>query len=157
LTVTRFLSSQGNIGDAAGFTLLELLVVLVILSMVTAAMAISARTNGGTDMRVTAIHIAAELRTLREEAVRRQTVTTLRPKEIAARSLSGEPARRLRLPGDLAIGFIRGEPMLIGNVPDRLVFFPDGSSSGGTIRLIAGTSIITIRVNWIDGGVTIDG
>jgi prepilin-type N-terminal cleavage/methylation domain-containing protein len=127
--------------SAEGFTLVELLVVLLLMSLATGAMAFAFR-GSGPEPRAAALKLAAELRQLHDDAVARRAVTALAPKDIAK---LGAP--RLR------VSFRPGGPTLFGAGADRLLFFPDGSSSGGTFRLGA----VQVDVNWLDGAVSVRG
>jgi general secretion pathway protein H len=142
---------------AEGFTLLELLVVLTIFSLVTTVTAISARRPSNTETRVAALELAADLRALRDVAVTRQVITSLAMDEILGGQAAIADGRYRRWPAEMVVTLARGRPPLVGEINDRIVFFPDGSSTGGTITLALGTSIYAIQVRWIDGGVSVNG
>ena len=115
-----------------GFTLLELLVVLTIMALVTVIALPHFRDPREPGLRQVGRDIAGELRTTRLQAMRTGKITGL-----AADSLGP------RLPS----GFhIKG---------DKVVFYPDGRSSGGSFELADPTSSAKIAVDWLTGTVAV--
>jgi general secretion pathway protein H len=142
-----------SIGAEAGFTLLELLVVLVILGLMTALLVGGfAGQHGSLKLRATADALAAGLREARSEAVAEN-----RPVEIDFdtdarnwRDASGNPQP---LPAGIGIEFTAG---LAGTAEPRrphIRFEPDGSSTGGRIALASGGASESIEVSWLTGRV----
>lgn len=134
---------------ANGFTLVELLVVLVLLSLAMGAMAVAFH-GSGPRPRAAAAQLAAELRRLRQDAVANQAVTAATPQQVGQLLAGGlGPRLATRLP----LSFEPDIPTLFSGASQRMLFFPDGSSSGGAFRL----GSIEVRVNWIDGAVSVHG
>ncbi|MGI9422864.1 MAG: prepilin-type N-terminal cleavage/methylation domain-containing protein [Hyphomicrobiaceae bacterium] len=138
----------------AGFTVIELLVVVTILALAGLATSGLLRTSSGTtDVKASAQLIASRLRTVRIAAIR-DRVDRRATFDLARRILSANDGR----PGlqfDRAIHFEvtaalaeRGSPAHSG-----IRFFPNGSSTGATIKLSAGNSTHEVRVNWLTGRV----
>ena len=147
-------SSDGT--SASGFTLIELLVVLVIVGLMAASLPSLGRLQGQLQARAATRQIVSDLRLLRDEAVRGQTVTSL---------VWGSPTNHYRLepsnvartlPPGVSMGFVPEEPRLTGEVAG-MEFFPDGSSSGGVLTVSSKGSRSGIRISWLSGEVTADG
>jgi general secretion pathway protein H len=136
-----------------GFTLLELLVVLAIMAIV--AFSVPFIGHGGTELRGLGHELAAELRQLRQTAVRGHAVTEfiLEPQRGGYRI--GEES--LALPPGVSLTYTVSEPPLIGEALDHLAFYPDGSSTGGTLTVSRGDVLVTVRIGWMDGRIVIDG
>ena len=139
---------------AAGFTLIEMLVVLVILGL-TVALIVSrgpARSTGF-DLRATAGDIAQQLRLARSEAIATDRITrfTLDPAE---RRYETNGNVGPLLPPELALTMTT----VTGGTPRPLAaitFAPDGSSSGGRVVLVAGANTVAVVVDWLTGRVVI--
>ena len=139
---------------AAGFTLIEMLVVLVILGL-TVALIVSrgpARSTGF-DLRATAGDIAQQLRLARSEAIATDRITrfTLDPAE---RRYETNGNVGPLLPPELALSMTT----VTGGTPRPLAaitFAPDGSSSGGRVVLVAGANTVAVVVDWLTGRVVI--
>ena len=142
-------------GRPSGFTLLELLVVLAILALVTATSIPFIGRGGSTQLRGFGYDLAASLRDLRESAIRDHVIT-----EFALVPQSGSyrlGAVEVALPPAVTVTYTVSEPPLIGDSPDHLVFYPDGSSTGGTLTISRGDVVLTLEVGWMDGRISIDG
>ncbi len=129
----------------AGFTLIEILVVLVILGL---ALSIFAgfvnRGHTTLDLTTGADGLANTLRLARAEAITRQVPVTF------ALAPDGRfyvlDGKRKPLPQAVTL-------TMAGQTAIR--FAPDGSSSGGAIRLAAGVQTRTVRVDWLTGRVSV--
>jgi general secretion pathway protein H len=139
---------------AAGFTLIEMLVVLVILGLTIALIvARGPARSTGFDMRASAGDIAQQLRLARSEAIATDRITrfTLDP---ADRRYETNGVAGPLLPPELA----RTMTTVTGGAPRPLgaiTFAPDGSSSGGRVVLRAGANAVTVLVDWLTGRVSI--
>jgi general secretion pathway protein H len=127
-----------------GFTLLELLVVLAILTLLVSSMPFAAdRLFPRQRLRATATEIAVTLRDLRQRAELEGTPAAFKLVESGqAWQTSGE-AQSARFPRGLAARLIPATP---GDLTE-LRFFPDGSSTGGTITLTLADRKALVRVS----------
>ena len=138
----------------AGFTLIEMLVVLVILGL-TIALIVSrgpARSTGF-DMRATAGDIAQQLRLARSEAIATDRLTRFTLDRGDRRYETNGVAGPL-LPPEVAVAMTTvtgGKPRPLS----AITFAPDGSSSGGRVVLVAGANAIAVVVDWLTGRVSI--
>ncbi len=143
---------QRRSGAAAGFSLLEMLVVLCVLAAV-AALAVPRMQSSAAGAQITrsARALANELRMLRAEAIR-----TNRPQWLAVEpgghgfTTSRQAARPFAT--GIAVQLLSGAAV----AGQTIRFLPDGRSSGGSLRVSgeAGNSII--RVDWLTGIVGIE-
>ena len=125
-----------------GFTLLELLVVLAITGlMISIAMPFTVRTIENAELRADAREVVSDLRQLRQRAIDRQQTIA-----VGALSENSWPS------GGRAI---RHRAQFVQQGRGRaLLFYPDGTSSGGTLRLREGSRSVDVDVAWLSGAIT---
>ena len=139
----------------SGFTLLELLVVLAIVSMTIAAATISIRGSGGAvRLQPLAVLVAADLKLARANAISQN-----RPVEVAFDAVKHAyqvQGSRLAVTLPSSIGFQLVTPMEFRRNADgaHLIFFADGSSTGGRLTLSDSRLAITLMIDWLTGAVT---
>lgn len=126
---------------AAGFTLLEMLVVLAVLALAIALVAGAGGPRPEAVARAAADHVAAALRTARGRAILEDRTVTV-ALDAAGHALRVGDDAPLRLPPALAL-----------SGPAVIRFAPDGSSSGGRIVLTGGTRQMAVSVDWLTGRV----
>jgi general secretion pathway protein H len=139
---------------AAGFTLLEMLVVLTIIALLAAAATPRLKLGGGQRLRSAAYALAVDLRLLRAQATRHGTATTLALATNGYLLIPG--GRRVSLPADITIEFSRSSAMLVTDATEEITFFADGSSAGGLVTLHQGGAQAHIAVRGFDGWVRPD-
>lgn len=139
----------------AGFTLLEMLVVLALLAL--AAYLALPTARGGTDrlaLRSTALHVAALARATRLKAMAdgrdALLVVNLDERTISRRG-AGRP---IAIPQrtEIAVETARSE---VADPEARIRFLPDGRATGGTITLAADGQRLVVAVDWLTGAVTV--
>lgn len=147
----------------AGFTLLELLVTLVIMTL---AVSLVAPRLGealpGAELKAETRKVAALLRHARSQAVvlNREILIRL-VDEPAALSISTQ-AQPYRLPGQVRLALNprrASEETDPADQPGEVIrFFPEGHSTGGSITLSREDGRHTsINIDWLTGRVSIDG
>ena len=142
-------------GRAPGFTLLEVLVVLVIIAMATtlAAMVLS----GGLDgmrLRSSAKEIAAQLRYTRTQAIARGQPQhfTIDPR---GHRWQAAGDRQGKIPRSLGVEFIGAREVQPRAGEGGILFFPDGASTGGRVQLSVKHAVWRVDVSWLTGEVTL--
>ncbi len=136
-----------NAGQA-GFTLLEMLVVLAVMGVVLAVV-VSRGPSGSVvlDLKAQAALITQALRNARGEAIATDRHVAF---------LLDAPSHRFQVgshpPSDLAAQMqVSMQAASAGPDQARIVFAPDGSATGGRIALEQGRSHVLITVDWLTG------
>jgi general secretion pathway protein H len=138
-----------------GFTLVELLLVLAIIAI---AMLLGAGVIGrgmdGLRLRSSANGIAAQLRFTRAQAL-----ATGEPQRFtidpAAHAWQAPKERHGTVPARAAIGFTGAREAQPTEGLGAIVFFPDGASTGGRVRLQQGAAAWQVDVAWLTGQVAV--
>jgi general secretion pathway protein H len=138
----------------AGFTLLEIIVVLAVLGL-GLALIVGYRPpwSRGFDIRTTASEIAAQLRLARSEAIARNRDVSFEV-DLPGRRYRSDAASPHALPAGLAIELltVAGEQR---GAAAGIRFHPDGSATGGRIVLADGVRRVAVGVDWLTGRVSV--
>ena len=140
-----------------GFTLLELLVVLLLMTLVFAATPPLMSSIGlTTELRGSARQLAAGLRLARNEAVTKQQAEALSV-DIEEREFSVVGKTR-PLPDDeeVTVKLYTAQAELLDEARGNIRFFPDGSSTGGYIALADAKVEYRVKVDWVTGHISIE-
>ena len=139
-----------------GFTLLELMVVLLIIGLVLVlAPGHLWRPQAGLEVKVAARALADGLRQTRSDALatNRERVFTL---DVAGHSFRpGQNRPPEALNGAVELGLDTARSELVDAARGQIRFFPDGSSTGGRIRLTMQSQQAQVTVDWLTGQVAI--
>ena len=146
-----------------GFTLLELLVVLVLLGII--AVLVAPGLGGSLEnakLKTASRELLAALRVQRSEAIAQGRIITLRfTSDESNYRIDGEPvnlAEGLSVVYQAATGAVsqgvQGSPLPVTGNND-LAFYPDGSSSGALLQLRLGEGLRYIRIDWLTGAVSL--
>lgn len=139
-----------------GFTLLELLVVLVIVGVVLAMIpAFVLHRQPGLDVDVAARAIADALREARSQAMleNRERVFALDVNERLFRP--GEGRAPVQMDRDIQLTFQAVRAELLSETIGQIRFFPDGASTGGRIGLTLDDRHAEVTVDWLTGLVAV--
>ncbi len=119
-----------------GYTLVELLVVLTVMGLLTALAApMLSASRPGLDLLAAARTIATRLASTRQDAI--------------SENMEKQIAIRRGLAGVVPLSFH-------GALPGAIAFYPDGSSSGGTILVGSGGARHRVTVRWPSGQISVD-
>ncbi|MER8805101.1 GspH/FimT family pseudopilin [Mesorhizobium sp. M0998] len=135
----------------AGFTLVEMLVVLAIMAVIAAIAAPGIARNYRTkNLETLTSEITTRLRLSRTSAI-----ATARPKQIVIDPRAGairfDDRDTLVLPEDVEMTVTTGLETVAADRQATLTFLPDGSASGLDIDLQRKGQTVRIEVNWLTG------
>jgi general secretion pathway protein H len=155
LTAHRGPAKTGGAED--GTSLMEVLVVLAVLALVAAIALPRAHTLGREpSLRLVASDIAAKLRTARIMAIaQNRDVSFAFDTDRRTYGVAGTGAPQT-LAAAIELSVTTARPDIRETKEANLVFFSDGTSSGGTIRLTDQHQSVTIGVEWLTGAVHIE-
>ena len=153
---TTATSRAGDGRPATGFTLLELLIVLAILGLTTAlAVPMFARAMPDLQAKAAARDVAAMLRSARSLAIaENREVAVVVDLDRRFVDLAGVRSEAIK-PG-IALDLYTAMQELTGRRAGGIRFYPDGTSTGGRVRLSTTTHKYDVVVDWISGRVTIN-
>ena len=139
-----------------GFTLLEIIVVLVIVGLaMTLVLPMVGRGASSADLKASARSLAAGLRTAQSTAMstRRDALLTV---DVDSRlfTFSGEP-RSHKLPDGVDLKLYTAQAEVETERKGSIRFYPDGSSTGGRITVSSGERKFLVDVDWLTGRVSI--
>ncbi|WP_085907093.1 GspH/FimT family protein [Kiloniella majae] len=151
-------SFRGSRQNACGFTLIELMVVLLVLGVVGVMAPVAWKAvMPGVTLRSEASEMSDLLRQLRAEAItnNKSAVFELDINEKSYRA--GLLGVSQSLSKNIEVRFIAARDETAGGSVGGIRFYPDGSTTGGQITLSTpkGQSVL-IRVDWLTGRVTVE-
>lgn len=149
------MTSRSDVAKTGGFTLLELLIVLLLIGLIGAALVGGGRpTSPSTAARVAAGELASALRLARAQAIAADRTVGLVIDVANGRYRVGANAVRT-LPSSLKLGLVTAKGDIISRNEGRIRFHPDGSSTGGRIDITGGQRKVSVRVDWLTGRVSL--
>ena len=135
----------------AGFTLVELLVVLVVASLALALVGTSISRNiSGAEMRTSARKVAAGLRYTRTHAILSKSEQVFMV-DIENKSYQMPKKEFVNLPEQMEVELNTARSELTSESVGGIRFYPDGGSTGGNVRLSANGRIYRVAVAWLTG------
>ena len=137
----------------SGFTLLELLVVLAIVSVVLGTMVLARPSAVGARVNAAARGVVATLRLARADAIARNTEATVSVDPGTGVVAFSHGNWQLPRGAQVTITFAESERTGAGG---SLRFYPDGQSSGGEINLRLEGRPARVTVSWLTGEARID-
>lgn len=140
---------------AVGFTLVELLVVMVIAALVLGLVATSISRNiSGAEMRSAARKMTASIRYTRTQAIldKQEQVFLI---DTENRSYLAPKREAVVLPEGMNVAVTTARSELTDEQVGGIRFYPDGGSTGGFIELEANGRIYRIDIAWLTGEASI--
>lgn len=138
-----------------GFTLIEMLAVIVLLAVAVTVAAVTLHGRNGRQLDTTAQRIAAGLRDTRTRAM-----ATSRPQwfvvDLRGRTFAAPGRDPHALPAGATVHVTSAAEDTTRAGVARIRYFPDGSSSGGRIALGDAHRSVQVNVDWLTGAVTVD-
>lgn len=149
-------SRTGRRVGSQGYTLLELMIVLLIIGFcITAAAHTGIQRMPGFQLRAGTGIVAAALREARSLAIRDNQDMSVAVDIEARTLLISADSRERQLDSSLGLSLYTATSEIRRQDRGAIRFFPDGSSTGGRIRLSSETQINDVVVSWLTGYVEI--
>ncbi|WP_316176024.1 MULTISPECIES: GspH/FimT family pseudopilin [unclassified Bradyrhizobium] len=146
-------AAVGRDEASAGFTLVEMLAVLVILALtVSAAVPLLSRGAGTVSLDAATGEIASALRATRSAAIVQNRVMTLTI-DVDRRTFSSDVVRLRTFAPEIQAKLTYAAATRVGAAVGGFRFFPDGSSTGGDLSLELNGHHIRLCVEWLTGTV----
>lgn len=142
-------------GHARGFTLIEIIAVVMLIALATAIVVATIGTGmTGARIRSAGKDMVAGLRYTRTQAIvrRESQVFTI---DVDKRQWQAPGRKPVEVPKELNIGLTTAAEEQIDAGVGRIRFFPDGSSTGGNIELGGERARWRIDIAWLTGEVVL--
>ncbi len=139
-----------------GFTLVELIAVIVLLAIATAVVTVSfSKSLAGAKVRGASRDLVAALRYTRGQAIvkGRQEVLLL---DLEKNTYTAPGKPEVALPKDMTLQLTTATTEQTGENSGGIRFFPDGSSTGGHVSVLQGQREWRINVAWLTGEIALD-
>ena len=141
---------------AAGFTLVELLVVLVIAALALSLVGTSISRNiSGAEMRTAARKVAASLRYTRTQAILSKSEQVFLV-DTEKRTFKAADRETEELPEGMNVELNTARSELTSESAGDIRFYPDGGSTGGNVRLEANGRVYQVSVTWLTGEASLE-
>lgn len=142
-------------GSNAGFTLMEMLAVLLIIALAAAAVSSLYRApSDASQVKTAALLTASHLRDLRSSAMTTGTETTAQI-DTANRILSfGPRVAPIQLSSAVELEVTSADSERRSDFLSGIRFFPNGGSTGGAILFKSRGAAYELRINWLTGRVS---
>jgi len=145
-------STQGQ----RGFTLVELLVVLVIAALALSLVGTSISRNiSGAEMRTAARKVAASLRYTRTQAILSKSEQVFLV-DTEKRTFKAADRETEELPEGMNVELNTARSELTSESAGGIRFYPDGGSTGGNVRLEANGRVYQVNVTWLTGEASLE-
>lgn len=141
---------------ARGFTLVEVLVVMVIIALVLGLVATSlSRSISGAEARESARNMVAALRYTRTQAILRKSEQVFTV-HIEDRAYEAPGRERVVLPDGVEMQLTTAASELVADDVGNIRFFPDGGSTGGRVDLRVNGRDYIVNVAWLTGEASLE-
>ncbi|WP_414463657.1 prepilin-type N-terminal cleavage/methylation domain-containing protein [Hyphomicrobium sp. B1] len=150
-------SNKAAARGEAGFTLFEVLVVLVVIALTAGAISTLYRSpSSSAQLKTASLLMASRLRDIRSGAMISGTdrVAVIDVDRHAIEFGNGIPP--LALSRSIHLDVTAADSERLSPTSAGIRFFPNGSSTGGTIDLKSEGKVYEIRINWLTGRVSAD-
>lgn len=139
-----------------GFSLIEMLAVLVLIAVAMTAMTVSL-VNGLRSTKVMAASrdLAAAMRYTRGQAIIKREERALEV-DVETKSYTAPDRPAVKLPDEMEMTLRTIRTEQTRESAGRIRFFPDGSSTGGFIRLTADSREWLVNVAWLTGEISLE-
>jgi general secretion pathway protein H len=143
-------------GNCQGFTLIELIVVLVVAGLMLALVPpLFSGALSSSELKGAARELAAALRYTRGYAVSNQKEAVLTVDTRHRRYAMAGNRRSQALPRKVNIKLVTARSERVSDSVGAVRFYPDGSATGGQITLKSGPRKYVVDINWLTGRISI--
>lgn len=137
-----------------GFTLIEIIAVMVLLSIIVAMVAMSfSKSMSGAKVEAASRDLVAALRYTRGQALVHSTQAAL-DIDLEHNTYQAPNKPIVQLPKEMRMQLVTAEIEQTSSTSGRIRFFPDGASTGGHITVFMGQRRWQINVSWLTGRVS---
>jgi general secretion pathway protein H len=156
-SVTKSWQTGATPNSSKGFTLLEIMLVLFIVIIGFAAIGLNISSgNDATKLQSAARDMVSALRFAKGQALisRKETTVALDLNENTY--TVSDRDKVYTISETIALTVVTAQEELTGKGLANIRFFPDGSSSGGRIKLEMNSAIWQIDINWLTGQIELE-
>jgi general secretion pathway protein H len=138
-----------------GFALIELLVVLVIVVLVAAISfpSLNAKLPGRAATRLSE-RIAAAMLASRMQALAKNKTESIEF-DVTTRTFTANGTSLAEIPPSISVELLTARGEEFSGIPSYR-FFPDGSSTGGSVKLTSNEALHTVKIRWLTGQVELE-
>jgi general secretion pathway protein H len=137
-----------------GFTLIEIIAVMVLLTIIATVVAMSfSKSMSSAKIEAASRDLVAALRYTRSQAIVRGTQAAL-DIDLEHNTYQAPGKSIVQLPKDMRMQLVTAEIEQTGASSGRIRFFADGASTGGHITVFMGQRRWQINVSWLTGQVS---
>ena len=154
-TDAAVIAAQQRIPAGGGFTLVEMLVVLSIVVVLAAALSPMLLPSSARTISAAAGELVVALRETRRLAQSSRQARELIVDTAAKRYAISSDGDWRKLPADSTAEVTTAQRLVDDEGRGAIAFFPDGSSSGGRIRLGLDGHVRQIDVEWLTGRIAL--
>jgi general secretion pathway protein H len=145
------------LGFSKGFTLLELMLVMFIVILGFSAIGLNISSgNDATKLQSAARDMVSALRFAKGQALISHEETTVALNLNENTYTVSDRDKVFTIPDTIALTVVTAQEELEGKGLANIRFFPDGSSSGGRIKLEMNSATWQIDINWLTGQVELE-
>lgn len=147
---------QAKVRPERGFTLLEMIIVLLIIAM--AATLLGTSIVGRLDsvkVATAARDLTAALRFTRSQAILHREEKFIEV-DLEKRSYTVPGRDAVQLPESMELKLLTAQSEVASEKLGRIRFFSDGGSTGGRVTLISGGRQWKVNVSWLTGEIELD-
>ena len=138
---------------ARGFTLIEIVAVLVLIAILLGLASLGfSQTINAARVRAAGKDLVAALRYTRGQAIVSGEEQALEL-DVEHRTYTAPKRDAQELPGKMELRLVTAAEEQTSETTGRIRFYPDGSSTGGKVRLISGEREWQVQVGWLTGEV----
>ena len=139
---------------AKGFTIVEMLVVIMIIALMTTIVGVNLRAKDRTNLDSVARILMADLRYVRSMALVGSADTEIIVDVAGKHYFSSDAKINKHFPQGMTVAVTVDEKSVV-ETGGKIIFYPDGSSSGGKIKLSKGNRELEVITAWLNGNVVV--